>query len=529
MIRALAAGKPQTQAEAIRDATAKAVQARNLYTEQMVAELALMLADAEEQVRRAILRYKSLGSLPDNKLAAIEGLKKLQADIREATSRLHRDQTLLFRKTAKASFRQGIYRGIDEFAVAQLPFYRDLTPKGINKLATRVFTLVDTDALDFMANYNMVLAGDVHRELADGIKRTVMSGIATGKGVEDIVRDLGHVVKDPESFRHAGSKLFSKAQYRMEVIARTEVLRAHNQGRIKFHRQVGVKRLDWMTMEDERVCPICGPLDGKVFDTDRFPQQPAHPNCRCTSVVAWPLVICGGELGAKAAAESDACILPPQAIEKQAKAKSENDAKLKTAFESGKVADLNTLSVKQLQTLSKQNGVSIARTKADFITLLDQAEPGINHVDLTGAALKAKLKEHKIGLLRTKDDLVKLLAKKQRVLKRAQQLSERLKKGDGLQLLTMNELKEMAKARGVSIYMTRQDVIDLLDKLEPEVDHSGLKGKSLIQAKNRYHIGTLKNKQLLIKAIEMAAREEAAEKVKREALKVLEAAEKAKQ
>ena len=215
MIGTLAAKKPVSQAEAIRRATEKSVRARNLYTEQTVAELTAMLTDAEGEVRRAILKYKSLGSLPDNKLAALEGLKKLQADIRETTSRLHRDQTLLFRKTAKASFRQGIYRGIDEFAAAQLPFYRDLTPEGIDKLATRVFTIVDTDALDFMTNYNLVLAGDVHRELADGIKRTVMNGIATGKGVEDIVRDLGRVVKDPESFRHAGSKVFSKAQYRL--------------------------------------------------------------------------------------------------------------------------------------------------------------------------------------------------------------------------------------------------------------------------------------------------------------------------
>jgi len=521
MIGALAAKKSISQAEVIRRATEKSVRARNLYTEQTVAELTAMLADAEEQVRRAILRYKSLGSLPDNKLAALEGLKKLEVDIQGAMGTLRREQSLMFRKAAKASFRQGIYSGIDEFAVAQLPFYCDLTPKGIDKLATRVFTLVDTDALDFMTNYNLLLAGDVHRELADGIKRTVMSGIATGKGVEDIVRDLGHVVKEPESFRHAGSKVFSKAQYRMEVIARTEVLRAHNQGRIKFHRQVGVQRLEWMTMEDERVCPICGPLDGKVFDTDRFPQQPAHPNCRCTSVVAWPLVICGGDLGAKALAGSDACILPPQAIEKQAKAKSEDDAKLKAAFEGGSIADLNTLTVKQLQTLAKQNGVSIARTRADFITLLDQVEPGFDHANLTGAVLKAKLKEHKVGLLRTKEDLVKLLAKKQRALKKAQLLSERLKKGEGLQVLTMDELKDMAQARSVSVYMTRQDVIDLLDRLEPGVDHSGLSGKSLIEAKNRHHISTMKNKQQLIKAIEKAAREEAAEKVKREALRML--------
>ena len=57
-----------------------------------------------------------------------------------------------------------------------------LKPEGMEKLSTKVFTLVDTDALDFMTNYNLTLAGDVHRELSAGIKRTILSGIATGKG-----------------------------------------------------------------------------------------------------------------------------------------------------------------------------------------------------------------------------------------------------------------------------------------------------------------------------------------------------------
>ncbi len=200
MLSALAAATPLTQAEAIRQATARSVRHRNRYAEQTVAELTGMLAQAEDQVRGAILRYKSLGSLPDNQLAALEGLKKLQANVREAMTRLRRDQTLRFRQATRTSFRQGIAGGIEDFAATELPFYRDLTPEGIDKLATRAFTLIDTDALDFMSQYNLVLAGDVHRELSDGIRRTVMSGIATGKGVEDIVRDLGHVVKDPESF-----------------------------------------------------------------------------------------------------------------------------------------------------------------------------------------------------------------------------------------------------------------------------------------------------------------------------------------
>jgi len=79
----------------------------------------------------------------------------------------------------------------------------------------------------------------------------------------------------------------------------------------------------------------------------------------------------------------------------------------------------------------------------------------------------------------------------------------------------------MARAKGVSIYMTKQNVIDLLDNLEPGVDHPGLRGKSLMEAKKRHQIGALKNKQQFIKAIEKSAREEAVEKVKREALRML--------
>ena len=58
MTGALAAKKPVSQAGAIRRTTEKSIRARNLYTEQTVAELTAMLADAEDEVCRAILRYK---------------------------------------------------------------------------------------------------------------------------------------------------------------------------------------------------------------------------------------------------------------------------------------------------------------------------------------------------------------------------------------------------------------------------------------------------------------------------------------
>lgn len=277
------------QANAIRDATGKSLMARDMYTEQVVHQLTQSLKSTKEQVQKALLNYKGMDSLPDNKLAAVNCLEKLNAQIQEAMTTLRKEQSLMFKQSSKAAFRKGIYQGIEEFATAQMPFYKDLKPDGIDKLTTSVFTLIDTDALDFMANYNLVLVGDISRELESGIKRTILTGITSGKGVRDIVRDMGSVIENKESFRNAGSKVFTKAQYRMEMIARTEVLRAHNQGRIKFHKQVGVQKLEWLTMEDERMCPVCGELDGKQFDVDHFPNQPRHPNCRCCAL---PIVMC---------------------------------------------------------------------------------------------------------------------------------------------------------------------------------------------------------------------------------------------
>jgi hypothetical protein len=43
----------------------------------------------------------------------------------------------------------------------------------------------------------------------------------------------------------------------------------------------------WETAEDERVCPECGPLDGKDWPAHEGPQPPLHNLCRCARVVAF--------------------------------------------------------------------------------------------------------------------------------------------------------------------------------------------------------------------------------------------------
>lgn len=75
--------------------------------------------------------------------------------------------------------------------------------------------------------------------------------------------------------------LFGEARARR--IAVTEVTRLFAEGnRLAWESTGFVNQMRWNTAEDEKVCKICGELDGTMIgigDVDAIP--PAHPNCRC--------------------------------------------------------------------------------------------------------------------------------------------------------------------------------------------------------------------------------------------------------
>jgi len=505
---------PKTQAERIQEWAERAYRSRNAYGEKTAAKVTEVLQRAEKDIKALLLKYTTLGDLPEGKLANERSLRRLQGEIRAVIAQVRDEHRLILGRAGSESFKRGIAHGIEEFVEAQLPFYRDLDAGGIDKMATNVFTIVDTSALDFMTRFNIQLAGDVSRELADGINRVIQTGIATGMSVRDIVKEMGTVVTDKEAFRHAGKKVFGKAQTRMELIARTETMRAHSQGQRKFYATVGIRKLEWLTAGDERMCPECEALDGKTFPIDRFPPQPKHPRCRCGHVAVVDLPICGaGALATRAADEKPTCILSPGDVAAQAE---EVKADIAAVNEALKTGQFDALTVKQLQTAAKKQGISIARTKADFIKLLDGIEPGVDHSTLSGKELQAKIAQFKIGALRSKQELIDLLKAKHAAEAQQAAVEGIVPPAGGYEQFTVKQLQDLAKGKGISLNMTKQDVIDLLDKIEPGVDHSALSGPSLAAAKEKHGIGVLKNKQQLIDALNKHAGEQAAEKAKTE-------------
>jgi SPP1 gp7 family putative phage head morphogenesis protein len=74
---------------------------------------------------------------------------------------------------------------------------------------------------------------------------------------------------------------------RAETIAVTEVTRAAAEGGRLYQQQLQQAGFTfdriWRTSNDERVCPVCGPLDGKPeAEWGGLDSPPAHPNCRCS-------------------------------------------------------------------------------------------------------------------------------------------------------------------------------------------------------------------------------------------------------
>lgn len=92
-----------------------------------------------------------------------------------------------------------------------------------------------------------------------------------GKYIPDWTDRLGHVWSTP---------------VRAEMIAVTETTRAAVQGQldsVKFLQDdYGITMVSiWQTANDEKVCEICGPRNGKHEGDGWSDPPPAHPNCRC--------------------------------------------------------------------------------------------------------------------------------------------------------------------------------------------------------------------------------------------------------
>lgn len=116
--------------------------------------------------------------------------------------------------------------------------------------------------------------------MATQMNRILAQGIADGSGADTIAREML-------------DSIGSLTQSRALTIARTEIINAHAEGQLDAFTKLGVEELgvkaEWSTAGDDRVCPECAELEGKIFTMDEARGMiPLHPNCRCAWIPAAP-------------------------------------------------------------------------------------------------------------------------------------------------------------------------------------------------------------------------------------------------
>jgi len=107
------------------------------------------------------------------------------------------------------------------------------------------------------------------------LREQLAEGIAAGETIPQLSDRVSAVFADAKGARAT-------------LIARTETIDASNFGAVEGYRQSGVvQQKEWLTARDEKVCPICEPLDGEIVDLDQpfssgDDEPGAHPDCRCS-------------------------------------------------------------------------------------------------------------------------------------------------------------------------------------------------------------------------------------------------------
>ena len=130
------------------------------------------------------------------------------------------------------------------------------------------------------------------------ISRVLAQGIADGDNPRLLARKLISTINGTGMGDLAITDTlgrFIPAQRRAEMLARTEIIRAHHQATIQEYRNWAVEgvyiQAEWMTAGDDRVCNECwgqvgnGDLPGGYYSLDVIEKMiPLHPQCRCIAL-----------------------------------------------------------------------------------------------------------------------------------------------------------------------------------------------------------------------------------------------------
>ncbi len=135
---------------------------------------------------------------------------------------------------------------------------------------------------------------NITADMADDIRRDLQIGLANGDSARQVATQLVNTIQKEEGLvlRDEDGNIRMRARNRAMILARTEIIAAHHVGNISTFREFGIQgvfiEVEWGTAQDDRVCPECAFMEGRIFTLDEIEFLiPLHPECRCRAL---PLV-----------------------------------------------------------------------------------------------------------------------------------------------------------------------------------------------------------------------------------------------
>lgn len=141
--------------------------------------------------------------------------------------------------------------------------------------------VIPTDAVKWIEGYTPKLAGVLEKDILEKVRGVVRESLFTGSTLKQRM----------EALREADPKIRAMGKHRVEAIARTEVTRADNMGRlIDMKSNPDVLGVEFSAVLDDRTTDMCRERHGLVMrmDDPRLPYNtpPIHVRCRSLLLAA---------------------------------------------------------------------------------------------------------------------------------------------------------------------------------------------------------------------------------------------------
>ena len=126
---------------------------------------------------------------------------------------------------------------------------------------------LDSYALDWIKFRSLTLAKSINKTTLEALRRELSLGFEAGESIQQLTKRI-------EGYFEGNAKA------RAEMVSRTEVISAYNEGHLHRYELEGVDKSEFYASVS--ACEECLSYDGEVFITkEAHGIIPVHVNCRC--------------------------------------------------------------------------------------------------------------------------------------------------------------------------------------------------------------------------------------------------------